>query len=145
MEKLQLPVVMALIKNEQGQILAQVRNQPDFPEKHAKWELTGGKIEFYETPEQAIVREVKEETGLDVEVVSLFPKVCVENWKSEDKNKEWQCVLITYVCKIIGGELHNPPQDPKISELSFINPEDIEKLEWGNHSDKDLILDYLKH
>lgn len=143
MEKKQLPVVMALIKNEQGQVLAQVRNHPEFVEKHAKWELTGGKIDFNEAPEQAIVREVREETGLEVEVVSLYPKIYSEHWINQSGDKEWHCILMTYICKIVGGQLHNPPEDPKISELRFLSAEEIESVPWGNHCDQGLAREFI--
>jgi mutator protein MutT len=39
------------------------------------WEFPGGKIEQDETPERCAVRECREETGCDVEVVSAYPSV----------------------------------------------------------------------
>ncbi len=77
MDKKQYPIVIALIVNDQNQILIARRNDPELPDAHDKWELVGGKIEYEETPEQAVVREVKEETGLEVEIVSLLPKLFV--------------------------------------------------------------------
>ncbi len=144
MQKIQVPVVMALIKNDNGEVLAQVRNEPGWPQKHNKWEITGGKIESDETPEQAIVREVKEETGFDVEVISLYPKVFTQFWIVEADDTEWQCIFIVYICKIVGGELFNPSQDPKISELRFITYNEIEALEWGSDIDKNLLLEFSK-
>lgn len=75
MQQKQITIVVALIRNEKKEILIARRNQPDIPEEQNKWEFIGGKINFGEDPEEALVREVKEECGLDVKVVRLLPKV----------------------------------------------------------------------
>lgn len=56
-----IPSVAAVIKNEQGEILFQ------YPGGEY-WSLPAGAIEPGETPEEAVVREVWEETGLKVQV-----------------------------------------------------------------------------
>jgi len=47
------------------------------------WGVVGGHLKFGETPEQAVVREVKEETGLEVISTKL---ICVSNIVSYDKH-----------------------------------------------------------
>ena len=64
MEKKQLTIVVAIINNAKGEILFAKRNEPETPEIHNMWEFPGGKIEFGEDPEEAVVREVAEETGV---------------------------------------------------------------------------------
>ena len=74
MGQIQKAIVCAVVKNEFGEILIDRRNQPDFPQIHGKWELLGGHIGFAEEPEVAIIREVKEETGLkNLKLVSELP------------------------------------------------------------------------
>ncbi len=64
------PVLVALysfIVNEEGNFLMVKRSESDsWP---GLWELPGGKIEFGEDIKPALIREVKEEVGLDVEVI----------------------------------------------------------------------------
>lgn len=57
-------VSAAIIANEQGQILLQQR--PEDKHMGGLWEFPGGKIEANETPEEALVRELKEELNIQV-------------------------------------------------------------------------------
>ncbi len=129
MEKIILPVVIGVVKDDEGRILFGKRNQPQYPQSHGKWNLLGGRIEFGETPEEAIVREMKEESGLDVEVIKLVPQIFTRYHNNSD-GKFIQILPCSYYCKIVGGELHDPPQDPGVSELKFVdhttmNPDEL--------------------
>ena len=68
------------------------------------WSLPGGVLELGEQLGAAIVREVKEETGLDVEpvnVVEIFERIM----RDKAGEPEYHYVLIDYFCKVRGGEL----------------------------------------
>jgi len=58
----------AFIINDQNELLLQQRNKS--PEKEY-WSIPGGKVEMFETFDQAVKREVKEETGVNIEVIDL--------------------------------------------------------------------------
>lgn len=60
------------------------------------WEYPGGMVEPGESLQEALIREVKEETGVDVEVTG-FIGIC--------KNVEKDVVNIDFVCRYVGGEL----------------------------------------
>jgi 8-oxo-dGTP diphosphatase len=60
------------------------------------WEYTGGMVEPGETIQEALIREIKEESGVDIEIVG-FIGVC--------KYIEKDIVNIDFVCRYIGGEL----------------------------------------
>ena len=68
------------------------------------WSLPGGVLELGEQLGTAIVREVKEETGLDVQplsVVEIFERIM----RDKTGKPEYHYVLVDYFCKVTGGEL----------------------------------------
>ncbi len=91
----------AVILNCKNELLLQLRNKA--PEKE-HWSIPGGKVELFETLEHAVKREVKEEIGVDVQVIDLLG-IC--NHIIEKEEKHW--VSPSFLCKIIQGE-------PKIME-----------------------------
>jgi len=68
------------------------------------WSLPGGILETGETLEQGVRREVREETGLDVETLSIFE--IFERIMPDPAGKtEYHYVLIDYLCRPMGGSL----------------------------------------
>ncbi len=64
-------VVAAALVNPVGEILVQQR--PQHKSMAGLWEFPGGKVEIGETPEAALVRELREELGIDVAYEALTP------------------------------------------------------------------------
>jgi len=64
-----IEVVAAVIFDAEGRIFATQRGYGDWKDW---WEFPGGKIEAGETPEQALVREIREELDTDIEVGDLL-------------------------------------------------------------------------
>lgn len=91
----------AFIVNDKNELLLQQRNKA--PEK-GYWCIPGGRLEMFETFEEAVKRETKEETGVEIEVIAELG-ICDHIIKSE--NSHW--VSPSYLCKITNGE-------PKIME-----------------------------
>jgi len=118
-------IVVGLITNRKGEILLARRNQPDIPQEHNKWEFVGGGIDFGETPEQALVREVKEESGLDIRIIRLLPKVYIQNWL--EQNPQRQIIILSYECEVTGGQLKSG--DSEIFELKFVPVEEIKSYD----------------
>ena len=68
------------------------------------WSLPGGVLEIGETLEQGIIREVREETGLEVEplkMLEIFERII----RDSQGAPEYHYVLIDYVCRVTGGSL----------------------------------------
>jgi 8-oxo-dGTP diphosphatase len=81
----------AIICNEEGQVLFSHRRDHDL------WNLPGGGVELNESPWQCVMREVKEETGLIVEVCRLSGVYSKTIPKLETS--------FAFVCIVIGGDL----------------------------------------
>jgi 8-oxo-dGTP diphosphatase len=83
--------VFALIFNDEKQILLAHRRDIDW------WNLPGGGVESGETIDEALCREVCEETGLEIKVERLVGVY------SKPQKQE---VVLTFLCQVIGGTLH---------------------------------------
>jgi len=87
--------VCSVIPKEDRILLLRRVNSDEFAES-GSWTLPGGRVKRCEPPDDAILREVKEETGLDVTVVKPF-----KIW-SGTKGAVWR-VSINYLCRFMGG------------------------------------------
>ena len=81
--------VAGLVMNDKDEVL--LINSPN-----RGWEYPGGMVESGETLSEALIREIKEETGVDVEIAG-FIGIC--------KNIKKNIVNIDFVCRSVGGEL----------------------------------------
>ncbi len=80
----------AIILDKKGNVLLSHRRDID------AWNLPGGKAEARELPDETVLREVKEETGLDVVIERL-----VGVYGKADKDE----LVFAFVCRVVGGEL----------------------------------------
>lgn len=91
-------VVAACIMRPGGrEVLLSMRRAPGVHGLDGKWELPGGKIEFGETPEQTIVREIQEELGISIVPRRLLPYLHTNLW--EYPNALQHVVLACYECE----------------------------------------------
>ena len=93
--------VGALIFDEHARILLVERGREPLK---GWWSLPGGAVETGERLESAIIREVLEETGLEVDVDRMF-EIFERIMPDAEGRPEYHYVLIDYICRIRGGVL----------------------------------------
>lgn len=116
-----IPAASAVVADDQGRILLARRSDNDL------WTIPGGAMEPGETIAQTAVREVEEETGLVVEVVSLVgiysnPRHVVEYSDGEVRQQFSVC----FACRPVAGE---PTPSDETTEVAYFAPEAIEHLD----------------
>jgi 8-oxo-dGTP diphosphatase len=92
--------VGAVVLDGHRVVLVKRANEP----LKGEWSLPGGAVDVGETLAEAIRREVREETGLDVEVGPIVDVLDRIRYDS-DGRIEFHYVLIDFLCRPTGGEL----------------------------------------
>lgn len=113
-----IEVVCGVIGNEDGCFLACLRPQG----KHlgGQWEFPGGKVEAGESHEAALIRELREELGVEVAVGTALEPV---RWTYDRA----EIHLRPYHCVIVGGNLH-PHEHQRVC---WCAPGDFSNLDWA--------------
>lgn len=113
--------VGAAIFNKEGKIFITKRGR-EAKNERGKWEIPGGSVEFGETFQQAIKREIKEEHGIEIEIIELLG-IC--DHIIPDEHQHW--VSPTYISKIKKGtpKIKEPH---KCEEIGWFTIEEAEKL-----------------
>ena len=103
--------VAAMIFDEQGRILL-------FKHTYRKleWGIPAGGLEHREQPEQAVIREFFEETGMRIEVQKLL---------MAESSKEDHNVSLIYLCKIASGTFK---ESLEISEMKYFDVNDLPQM-----------------
>ena len=103
---------VAVIWNDQNEIL--IDRRPADGLLGGLWEFPGGKIEVEETPEACILREIKEEIGIDISVGDHLISV-------DHAYTHFKVRLIVHHCRYVSGE----PQTLACDEIRWVNPEEL--------------------
>ena len=106
-----------------GEILLQHRSD------NAKWGLVGGMLEINETYLEGALREIKEETGLDVKPISFLGIFHNHNMVYPNGDQA-HVICACYVFEIIGGALR---KDEESLELKFFSKEELPEIFAEDH------------
>lgn len=89
-----------------------------------EWSIPGGVLELGETLRAGVIREAKEETGLDVlpiEVLEVYDRIV-----ADDAGKtRYHYVLIDYLCQVTGGELRAASD---VSEVRWLTEQELDSF-----------------
>jgi ADP-ribose pyrophosphatase YjhB (NUDIX family) len=109
-----------------------------------KWSLPGGRIRFGERSEEAALREMREETGLEVRLRRVVDVVDVF-WRSERGELLEHFVIVDFEAEVVGGELR-PADD--VLDARWFSPEELKGLEMTESTkrflEEHLVLDRNK-
>lgn len=115
--------VVAAVIMKQDTILATQRGYGEFK---GKWEFPGGKIEENENLEHALIREIKEETNADINVLKFLKTI-------EYDYPEFHLTMHTYLCELINDNLEFVYHDENYLEhenMVWLELNDIDHLDW---------------
>lgn len=105
-------LVTAAIIEHHGKILL-TRRKPDAPYP-LLWEFPGGKVEPEEDPRDSIVRELREELGMDVSVEAVYDVIY-------HRYPERTVLILAYKCRWEGGEI----QELDVAGHCWVEPASI--------------------
>ena len=86
-----------------------------------KWEFPGGKVEENEDPEKCLKREIREELGIEINIIERL----TSNKHTYPDQKMFE--LIPYRCSIAGGKL--VAKEHKL--VKWLNRSELRELDWA--------------
>jgi len=127
-------IAAIIFENDKGELLLYLRdNKPGIPFP-LHWDLFGGHVEEGETPEEAVVREVKEELGYDLKEFKFFKKYNCQEGDAYPNVKY-----------IYSGRINIPIEEITLYEgdhARYFRREEIRGLKFANIL-KIIVLEYL--
>ena len=129
-------IAAIILENEKGEFLLALRDNKSWIPFPDHWDLIGGHVEEGETPEEALVREVKEELDIEIKDYTFYKKFeCLTGDAYEN---------IKY---IFTGRINIPIEEITLLEgerAQYFSRKDIPDLKFANII-KSVVLDYIHH
>ena len=125
--------VDAVITAEDRKLVFIRRKNPPF---QGLWALTGGYVEYGETLEEALMREVKEETGLVVEIKNI-----VGVYSDPERDPRGHTITVCFLTKKIGGNLR---ANSDASDVNCFSPKEALELDLA-FDHKKILKDALRN
>jgi ADP-ribose pyrophosphatase YjhB (NUDIX family) len=115
-----VPSVTAIVTDPAGRVLMVHRTDNDL------WSIPGGAMDLGESIADAAVREVKEETGVDVEVVGMVGIYTnPRHVMAYDDGEVRQQFSVCFTTRLLGGQLR---PSSETSEVRFVDRADLDGL-----------------
>ena len=112
----QIEVVAAIIHDDEGHIFATQRGYGDFKDW---WEFPGGKMEAGETPEEALVREIREELSAEISVDEFLCMV-------EYDYPQFHLTMHCYLCSLVTEALHLNEHEA----AKWLTKDELDSVDW---------------
>ena len=106
---------------DDGRVLLIKRGKPPL---YGRWVVPGGTVELGESLEQALVREVREETGLEVRPLAFL--TAFERIVRDDGAVRHHFVILDYLCERVSGDVAAASD---VLDARFVAPEELERYE----------------
>ncbi|WP_186049544.1 NUDIX domain-containing protein [Burkholderia gladioli] len=115
------PSVAAVIHDEQGRLLLQEKASGE------PWSLPAGGIELGESPQEAIIREVMEETGYRVDVKGILGVFGGREFRyTYPSGDQVEYVVTLFACRIVGGT--GEPIDSETKSIAYFHRHEMPTL-----------------
>jgi 8-oxo-dGTP diphosphatase len=118
--------VGAVIVREGKALIVKRAHEP----RKGEWSLPGGHLELGESLEDAVRREIREETGLEVEVgpvIETFDRV----HRDAEGGIRYHFVIVDYVCWVLGGE---PVAGSDAEDVAWVAEGEIDRYGVNGHA-----------
>lgn len=106
--------VLCILRSEAGFLLLRRNKEPNL----GKYVPVGGHLEPFETPRAAVIREVKEETGVSIE------EICLRGIMTETSPTEYNWIIYIYTAEVTA----TPPIECVEGILEWVPPERLDKI-----------------
>ena len=127
--------VGAVVEDDKGRILLVMHRPERGGYWKGKWICPGGKLELGETLEEGARREIKEETGLDIEIGRQIPPF--ERIVREDGGSTLHVIYIDFMAKVVGGKF-TPQSD--VGQGRWVTRSEMKGM-WGElHEDTQRLM-----
>jgi 8-oxo-dGTP diphosphatase len=125
--------VGAVLRNARGEVLLIRRSNP--PRQH-EWSLPGGKVEFGEPLRAALLREIREETGLEIEILGLIDVAELISGESGAGN-DMHYVLVDFSARALSGE---PVPATDVREARWFTMDEVANMSLWSETRRIILL-----